>query len=303
MAESKLPHNTAGPPIKLPLPQDKKYHPLFPLTSGVIVLASSDGVRFCVPKVTLQTASPFFRHMFSLPRPQEGRSTVSQDVLPMQEPGRVVEQLLKMISGLVIQQWESTDDVEEVLLAAEKYQMHGPISLIRTAITSDQFRDNPFWIYAIATRFGWEMEAKLASRLSLEHTIHDDKHTSILSRLSSTALRQLYHLHGTRYRQFRDHLETKSPFSSWRIGDLCHRCSREIAHVEHWYVLKDAMLREMERTSSGITLLSADTDVWQKLENLLTVKCSCGKCPYFALSSSAITTSIKSCLSKLPSTV
>jgi hypothetical protein len=237
--------------------------------------------------------------MFSLP--QQDNYSVSQDVVALAEPERVLEQLLKMISGLVIRQWESTDEVEEVLLAAEKYEMQGPISLIRTAITSDPFRDNPFWLYAIATRFGWDTEAKIASRLSLELSIHDDEHTSILSRVPSAALRQLYHLHGARYRKFRSYLETESPFCSWK-EKFCDgwRCTREVSY-ERWYVLKEAILKEMERNPSGDTLLAPEAEIWQKAEALSTFKCVCGASPYS--NSVTFAKSIKSFLSELPSTV
>jgi hypothetical protein len=115
----------------------RKYHPLFSSNEGDISIRFSDGTLCRLPLVVLRTASGFFRLMLTLP--QDGSTASPGDVIAIDEPDDVVEQLFKIISGLPMAKWDSLDTVESVLLATEKYDMPGAMSTIRFGIQTPMF--------------------------------------------------------------------------------------------------------------------------------------------------------------------
>jgi len=72
-----------------------------------------------------------------------------------------------MISGFETPKLESFDEVEDMLAVAKKYDMPGPFTTIRATLTSPIFLEQPLRLYVIAARYGWDDEAKLASKHSL----------------------------------------------------------------------------------------------------------------------------------------
>lgn len=104
-----------------------------------------------------------------------------------------------MICGLPFPEIESHDMLDTLLSAAEKYDMPGPLSLLRMYLLrypsplNDTVR-----LYAVATRYGWVQEAKALSERSLAINLHDDAHIPSLRTLSTDALLSLFKLHHQR---------------------------------------------------------------------------------------------------------
>jgi hypothetical protein len=277
---------------------EPSYHPLFPCTNTTasIILKSADGTCFCVPVITLRSTSGFFRDMVTLP--QNDNSSAAEEIT-VNEPEKVLDPLLRMISGFPIQKWQDLEGIEAVLRAAEKYDMPGPITIIRSAITSPFVLEHPLWLYAIATQFDWEEEAKLASNLSLRLSIHDDSYDGILERMSSRALRKLYTLHRTRSKQFEALLDGAS-FSDWNKTScfLCHRTFDS----RFWYVLKGDFVTEMERRPLGDTLMEMKITGWSRAQSATDIKCqACGATRYQGPSSLLL--KVGAALLQLPSTI
>ena len=109
------------------------YDPAFAEEDANIILQSSDATLYRMHTFTLRTTSGFFRAMLTLPQ-HESASTEERIILD--EPSKVLGTLLRIISGFRLQIWETFDhedsEVEGVLAAAEKYDMEGALSVIRS---------------------------------------------------------------------------------------------------------------------------------------------------------------------------
>jgi hypothetical protein len=100
--------------------------------------------------------------------------------ITLDENSEVLGRLLRMISGFEISKWKSFDEIEDLLAAAYKYDMPGPLATALNSFPWPFINDNPLRLYAITTRNGWEEEAKTASKLSLNLPIYDDSYVSVL---------------------------------------------------------------------------------------------------------------------------
>lgn len=74
-----------------------------------------------------------------------------------------LELLLRMVSGLPLLPVDNYDVIDKILYAAEKYDMPGPMSIIRLLIMTPPLLDQPFRLYTVACRYGWEEEASFLS--------------------------------------------------------------------------------------------------------------------------------------------
>ncbi|KAH9993190.1 hypothetical protein BJV77DRAFT_999080 [Russula vinacea] len=112
-------------------PKGSKYHPLFSFDADV-VLASRDGVLFCVPSMTLKMTSSWFRTILHL-------VSFDTEIITLDEDSSTLEALFRMICGLEIPALDAWDAVEPVLFAAEKYDMPGPASIMRALLRTPTF--------------------------------------------------------------------------------------------------------------------------------------------------------------------
>jgi hypothetical protein len=138
--------------------------------------------------------------MMTLPSP--GKDQDADDVIVLDEKSKVLGTLLRMIGGLAFVRWESADEVEEILAAAEKYDMPGPIATIQVNLTTAVFLEQPLRLYAIAARYGLEEAAKVASKGTLSLSIYDEEHTTILERVPTGYVLRLFRLHRKRKDEF-----------------------------------------------------------------------------------------------------
>lgn len=117
----------------------------------------------------------------------------------LDEDSATLEHLLRMICGLPFPEIESHDMLDALLSAAEKYDMPGPLSLLRMYLLRNPSPlEDVVRLYAVATRYGWVQEAKVLSGRTLVIDLHDDAYTSSLRTLSTDALLSLYKLHRIR---------------------------------------------------------------------------------------------------------
>lgn len=63
-----------------------------------------------------------------------------------------------MVSGLPLLPVVHYDIVDKILYAAEKYDMPGPMSIMRLLVMTPPLLDQPFRLYTVACRYGWEEE-------------------------------------------------------------------------------------------------------------------------------------------------
>ena len=101
-----------------------------------VIIQSSDLVTFRVNKVTLSVSSPFFADMFSLPQPSESETIDGLPVVRLSEDAEILNSLLTMLYPVPSVVPASYDKALELLTAAQKYDMAGIRSSIRTEIKS-----------------------------------------------------------------------------------------------------------------------------------------------------------------------
>lgn len=261
------------------------------------VLCSADRIHYKVSSYTLRTTSGFFSAMFSLP--QAGITSKADVTITMGETGKILGTLLRMVSGLPIAQWESFDHLESILQAAEKYDMAGPFSMVRSAITSPLLPPDPLRMYAIAARYEWEEEAKIASTLSLALPIHKSKYTPILNRIPSKYLIRLFGLRRQRVKQFRHLLDNSKAFDAGNSdGRLCKLCNHGVDN-HPWRDLKAAMIYELERRPMGDTLLGTKMGDWKVAQTCWAARCSNLKCRDMLYGQAETLAAISACISSL----
>jgi hypothetical protein len=260
-----------------------------------IILTSSDGVSYRVHAFTLRTTSGFFRDMISLPQHDspEGR----EDTINLDETSDVLGNLLRMISGFGVVKWSSYDEVESVLAAAQKYDMRGPLLTIRSAITSPFFLEQPLRLYAIAARYEWEEEARLASKYSLRLSLHDNEHTKILDRIPTAYILRLFRLHRSRRDEFKTHVTRDNGCFGIQNCPYCHQCVQNSA-LGH---LTNLIIWEMDRHPAGNELLEGRWKEWPVYKG---IACTEGGGTFSSLGYEArISADIKFCLQSLSSTI
>jgi len=239
--------------------------------------------------------------MMTLPQPS-GKSLDHDDPITLGEKSEVLGTLLRMISGFEIPEWKSFDEVEDLLAAAYKYDMRGPLATARTMCIGPFFVESPLRLYAIAACYGWEKEAKLASKLSLGISIHDEDHASILERVPSAWLLRLFRLHRARRESFKKLiLKDNVDFGITQ----CKGCNRHLAtNWDPWLQLARLMLLEMDRCPAGGALLGGEWKQWSEAKKYLqTARCGSSYSDCSRDYADEIDSAVKVAIQSLPSTV
>ncbi|TFK92868.1 hypothetical protein K466DRAFT_581549 [Polyporus arcularius HHB13444] len=157
-------------------------------------------INFLVHRCVLSTASPFFEAMLSLPQPNAERNS-DIPVIPMAEDGSVVETILRHIYPLPNPPVETLDELAQMLEVARKYDFTSVSNHLRQTLVAAQFLEAcPLRVYAIASRYDLDEEAKVASKATLcagldKMPLHDD-----LKSMSGFAYHRLLQLHKRRAR-------------------------------------------------------------------------------------------------------
>ncbi|KAI5116673.1 hypothetical protein M0805_003314 [Coniferiporia weirii] len=232
---------------------DQEYHPDFAASDGDIVVASKEGTRFRVQSSVLSVASSFFRDTLSLPQGKDTAASASTDVIDLDEPTRVVETLLCIVYCKGINPgtaFPTLDTVTALLFAAEKYELQGVLSYLRTLIMSPRFLKFPLSVYAMSVRYGWKEEAKHCIPLTLRLDLTTAEHRKVLESLDSGALLAILDLRWTRKAALRRLLEARESAMNPYACQLC----RANGDPNVWRELKWLVLDQFEKQPDGETL-------------------------------------------------
>ncbi|KAK0479847.1 hypothetical protein EDD18DRAFT_845079 [Armillaria luteobubalina] len=262
------------------------YHPTFNSPDAHAVLCSLDGTLYRLPPSVLRRTTAFFASQSFTFEP-------SSKPIPIHEHDAVLERLLRIISGLAIPQWRTFDDLEGVLNLAGTWGARGAVDVVRAAITAPMFLIEPLRVYAIATRFGWEEEAELAPRHTLELSLHEEQYQEVLRRIPTRALVKLFKFHRKRRDEFRASMQGEGE-------GKCAGCGKAV-DGEAWAALVWKMFWEMDARPSGERLCSLEIEEWEEMERCLGEKCAgCGGAVYERLD---VLERVRKCLADLPDTV
>lgn len=282
-----------------------EFHDLFASPDGDIVLGSKDGVLFRVHSHTLKTTSGWFRAMYSLPqrapdaRPELKASDAVPDVVYVDEDSGTLEGLLRMVCGLCIPKLDSYDVIEPILHAAEKYDMPGPMSIIRALLSTPSLMSDPLRLYAVTCRYGWQDEAMMASRATLTLNLHSPEHRNTLQKLGTDALLSLFSLHRTRREALRKRLDDP-PFVNDSGDTSCSNCG-SLVDYHTWRELKYVIIMEMDARPLGDTVYNAGLLEWSAARACWEAKCiSCDRVLYDKTLTMRV---IRECIEQLPTTI
>ncbi|KAJ3511738.1 hypothetical protein NLJ89_g3924 [Agrocybe chaxingu] len=273
------------------------YHPDFASTDGNVVLAAKDAkLYFRVHAFTLKTASGFFRTMFALP--QHGNPP--SDVVYLDEDAVVLAGLLRMLCGLSFPEIPSLEMLQSLLFAAEKYDMPGPMSLMRMYLLTQSLGLDPIRLYALARRYEWDHESKVLSSDTLALNLFDEKHHPSLRTLSTEALLDLIVLHRSR----RDGLQKCLNEAPFVTGDpsTCIQCHALITN-ETWRELKHRIVAEMDERPLGDTVLDLGLSTWPEAIACWRAACRTETCKRLLYDKTETIRVVKECIEGLPKTV
>lgn len=298
-------------------PPQPTTHPEFDSPDADVVLVSRDLVRFRMHSFTLKTTSGWFRSLFSMPRPpstaEAGTTGGSRDArraltpsiadpetIHLDEDSSTLELLFRMISGLPIQPLTSFDTVDTLLFASEKYDMPGPMSLVRIAVLTPPLAEQPLRLYAAASRCGWTEEAKVASQRTLAMNLWQDENWEMLAKVDVRSALALLRLHHSRREDLRKKLD-EHPFVNASPVSYCSRCRRPADH-HAWRELKHKVIAEMDSRPLGDTILDVGLTEWSEAKACWESKCAYADCAIVQYDKTETMRLIKECVDNLPKT-
>ena len=157
------------PSVSSPLLLELKMSYSFDAEDADLILRADDGKEFQVHRCILSIASPVFRDMFAFPQPHNPTHQLPHVDLP--ESATTLDILLRYIYPIPSPKIEDFATLRNLLVSAEKYGAEGVTSRLRTILVTSRFLDlDPLRVYAIACRWSFLEEAKLAST----HTVYVD---------------------------------------------------------------------------------------------------------------------------------
>jgi hypothetical protein len=136
--------------------------------------------------------------MFSLPQPKCA-DEARVPVLDVAEPSVVLDPLLRFLYPVPDPEVPSLDMLVPLMCAAAKYDMTAVMNRLRVLLVSPAFLETaPVRIFAIASRFDLEEEAKLASKHTLHVRVLDMPLCDDLRHISAFSYHRLLDLHRRR---------------------------------------------------------------------------------------------------------
>ncbi|KIP12019.1 hypothetical protein PHLGIDRAFT_46366, partial [Phlebiopsis gigantea 11061_1 CR5-6] len=281
-------------------------HPAFNASDGDILLCSSDNVFFRLHSLILTLTSEWFTTLLSLPHspPSYRQSSFpppspTPEIIHMVEDAKVISGLLLIAGGREIPEFDSFEYLEDLLHAAEKYDMPGVLSILRLALVTPKFLDtHPVRVYAIACQWGWVEEAKLASTKTLGIDLLGHDAAKDLHIIESPHLVALLQLHRRRRDVLRAGLDSHTSFYANNNPGRCSHCQREIAHVE-WMHLKHVWLNAVEQHPANVVsgVVLQDPEMHEMLSAV------CQHCHRKLYNAEGTIAKLKQLLEKLPTTI
>ena len=170
---------------------------MFDWDDADVILRATHGTNsrdFRVHKVLLSLTSPVFKDMFGLPQPPS--ETLVIHTIDVTDPPRALEVILRFIyPSADMPVVKDLTHLSEVLIVADKYDIAVARSRFRKSL-EEVAKVEPLRVYAIACRFGYENEMKVASSYTTSIHLPDlDELPDEFKSISATEYHRLIHLH------------------------------------------------------------------------------------------------------------
>ena len=157
------------------------------------ILRSLDGKEFHVHRLILCLASPVFAGMFSLPQPTERPSQIPTIDFP--ESSAILQPLIQYLYPRSPPTIPDLPMWEALYTTADKYSVEVVTQLLRKMLVHRFLETSPFRVYALASLWGFEDIAKIASTRTLTIDISKDFSREDAELMGGGACQQLYLLH------------------------------------------------------------------------------------------------------------
>jgi hypothetical protein len=265
-----------------------------------IILRSSDNVDFYVFKLFLSFSSSVFRDMFFIPQPVDnglGSSGFSEQtqkdglpVISMTEPSEVVEKLLMFCYP----KWgaepvmEDLDEVQTILVAANKYDMEGVRGHIQKILMASKALEDEIGhlrVFGIACRYGMKEAAMEAMRRTLNHPVLGRSYVKELDHISPNAYHQLldYHWRCSVVARQATELEFIPPLcrrtwvpecrGSCTARNFTYKSGLTISPPKYFTVYMDSVRKALKARPCSATVLKSGT-----MDDALREASQCGSC-------------------------
>lgn len=250
-----------------------KYHPQF--KTGLspeddIVLESSDSVLYRVPSFILPSQT----------------FTASPSSIPVDASSDALTPLLLLLSGLPVPPFPDFDTYSQTVLLAQSWR--APLSALRSGLITPRFLEDSLAVYALASRCGWDAEAKLAARKTLALDLYDEDNAPLLESMPAVAVVRLFQYHRARRDTFRAQIGDG-------LGDKCV-CGAGVEGGE-WRMLRARLVTEIESGNED-GVCSLEMEEWLESEACWAVRCK--ECKATAYSRSEVLKKIRAAVAALP---
>lgn len=160
------------------------------------ILRSSDGKEFHVHRFILSLASPVFQAMFNLPQPTGPPSQTPSINVP--ESSDVLQPFIQYLYPRSPPKISDISMWAALYAIADKYNVEMITDLLRDMLIPRFLESSPLRVYALASCWGLEEEAKIASTRTLTMDIFKDFPREDAELMGGGACQQLYLLHFNR---------------------------------------------------------------------------------------------------------
>ena len=250
-----------------------------------LILRAADRGEFRVHRCILSVASPVFRDMFTFPQSLDTAQKLPH--VDLAEPTTTLDVLLRYIYPIPSPKIEDFATLTNVLVSAEKYGAEGVTSRLRTILASSHFLNfDPFRVYAIACRWSFLEEAKLASTLIVSVD---------LAKQGKECMEEMKYMSGLDYhrllvlQQTRKDMVQKAVTEQPILGSCCSAGHNDI---------KNLLVEEISRKKLDVS------EFLSVLEGSGRAKpCKNGLCPLHRTRLEAFVKDVMSSLGELPSSI
>ena len=165
----------------------------FNASDADVILRSSDGKELRVHRLILSLSSPVFQGMFGLPQPSAEIPSIE-----IPDPSDVLEPFIQYLYPLSPPKITDLSMWAALYTIAEKYGAEAVMEPLREMLIPRFLETSPLRVYALASRWGFAEEARIASRRTLTIDIFRHFPREDAELMGGGACQQLYLLHFNR---------------------------------------------------------------------------------------------------------
>ena len=185
------------------------------------ILWSSDGKDLRVHRIILSLASPVFQGMFSLPQSTLPGSSSQIPIIDIPESSDILQPFLQYLYPRLPPKVSDIAMWTALYTIADKYHAGVVMGPLRDMLIPRFLETAPLRVYALASHWGFEEEAKIASTRTLTLDIFKDLSQEDAELMGGSACRKLYLLHFNRREGARTLITNHPPPTSSNSSCKC----------------------------------------------------------------------------------